>query len=103
MSEDKKRESNEQDLMTETIDGKLNEDSIILPEMSPSQEDVTEEIEDVKTGDKKEKRKSSKNFSVWVMVNVIMTIVIVFGIDLLQSQSFSDKTGISYVIILYPY
>ena len=35
--------------MTETIDGKLNEDSIILPEMSPSQEDVTEEIEDVKT------------------------------------------------------
>jgi|TARA_B100001971_G_C18255968_1_gene582131 hypothetical protein len=42
----------------------------------------------------------NNNFKIWISVNVAMFIVVIFGITYLQSHSYTDKTGISYIIII---
>ena len=41
----------------------------------------------------------SRNFSVWISVNILMILFAIYGFRLLNTRGFSDKTGISYVII----
>ena len=40
------------------------------------------------------------NFQIWIAVNILMAISAVYGYSILASQEFSDKTGISYFIII---
>jgi len=42
----------------------------------------------------------NQNFQIWVTVNVVMGVAFVYGFTILKSQEFSDKTGISYLIII---
>jgi len=43
---------------------------------------------------------NKQNFQIWITVNILMAISTVYGYRILVSQEFSDKTGISYIIII---
>ena len=41
----------------------------------------------------------NRNFQIWIAINVVMGLTGYYGYTILRSQEFSDKTGISYLII----
>ena len=42
----------------------------------------------------------NRNFQLWITINILLVIIIVYGYQLLKFQGFSDSTGISYLILI---